>query len=79
MTEEEEKELRAGYLALLEDGKINGNKLYHIDLTLSESSERAALETSGFSKLFIERAGGNGINIIARKIRWTRPLDYGIF
>jgi tRNA (cmo5U34)-methyltransferase len=67
VTEEEEKELRAGYLALLEDGKINGNKLYHIDLTLSESSERAALETSGFSKLFIERAGGNGINIIAEK------------
>lgn len=66
VTEEEEKEIRANYLTLLENGKLSSNKLYHIDVTLSECSEREALEAAGFKPLLVEREGSNGINMIAK-------------
>lgn len=66
VTEEEEKELRANYLTLLGNGSLISDKLYHIDIPLSECSEREALEVAEFTPLLMERGGRNVINIIAK-------------
>ena len=67
VSQEEEKDIREKYLKLLEDGTIKKDKWYHIDLVLSEESERELLEEAGFSKYKLDRCGGNGVEIVAEK------------
>lgn len=65
VSEEEERECRTEYLDLIEKGLINRNEIYHIDLPLSEGSEKDLLEAAGFLNICIKRVGDNWINIIA--------------
>ena len=65
VSEEEEKEYLANYLKLIKNGLLNSNVIYHIDLTLSENSERELLQLADFKEVILERIGENGIYIIA--------------
>jgi tRNA (cmo5U34)-methyltransferase len=67
VSQDEENKIRERYLKLLENGDLKKDKWYHIDLALSEDSERELLDKAGCSEYKLYRNGTNKVEIVARR------------
>lgn len=67
VSDEEEKACLEKYLELVKSGELDKDKSYHIDLTLSERSERELLDSAGFVGYDFIRSGKDATRIIAKK------------
>lgn len=56
-SEEEECEFRNDYFSLLENSLIQRNEVYHIDLGLSENTEKVLLKEAGFNNVSLRECG----------------------
>lgn len=67
VNEEEENQIRAKYLEIVNSGFLNANKIYHIDIPLSSNSEKELLEATGFASIRMDSFENGDIRIIATK------------
>ena len=65
-TEEDELSEREKYVNLIENGDIDKDRIYHIDLPLTIGHEIEILSEAGFTSITTERMGEKYVNIIAR-------------
>lgn len=67
VNEEEENQIRAKYLEIVNSGFLNANEIYHIDIPLSSNSEKELLEATGFASIRMDSFENGDVRIIAMK------------